>query len=164
MRAQRKAVMSKTSTPPTPTATSHYYAYGDSLPEVLTDLTRQVREFYGTLDGIVWPGKVEIYNVNGDSHEWQKRAGGKAKYTQCSVTGPAAFPLGSERPAGDRTFLFTENDLRYALDVVHGGSYGEDGATGSGGSATFWYPKFEAAIRRRRAMRLVRPEATDRPV
>lgn len=157
--------MSKANATPTATATSHYYAYGDSLPEVLTDLTRQVREFYGTLDGIVWPDKVDIYNVNGNSQEWQKRAGGKAKYTWAEVTGPApAFPLESEWPAGDRTFLFTEDDLRYALDVVHGGSYGEDGATGSGGSATFWYPKFEAAIRRRRAMRLVRAEATDRPV
>jgi hypothetical protein len=59
-------------------------------------------------------------------------------------------------------FVFTEDDLRYALGVVHGGGESEDPATNGG--ARFWYPKFEKALRQRRAMQLVVPGATDAPV
>lgn len=152
-------------TPPARRASTFMYAYGDNLMEIMEDLTAKARDFFGTLDGVVIDDTYPIraYDLSGNKEDWQKRANGKAKYTHVTVTGPAPGfppPLPAPIPAG---FLFNTDDLRYALDVVHGGGFSEDDATGNGGTARFWYPKFEAAIRRRRAMRLVAPEATDRP-
>jgi len=144
----------------------YLYAYGDNLMEVMEDLAAKAREFFGTLDGVEMKDKISCYGVSGNSTEWQKRAGGKSRYTYVTVTGPApGFPPGTVLPVPlPEGFLFNTDDLRYALDVVHGGGYSEGTATGGGGSADFWYPKFEAAIRRRRATKLVAPEATDKPV
>jgi hypothetical protein len=145
---------------------TYLYAYGDNLVEVVEDLAAKAREFFSTLDGVELGDEIHVYDVKGNgSEEWQRRATG-AKYTAVTVTGPGpAFPPGPDRPAGDRAFLFTEDDLRYALDEVHGHGYhpkdGEAGATGT--AASFWYPRFETALRRHRAMKLVAPEATDRP-
>jgi hypothetical protein len=74
---------------PSPEAITYIYAYGDDLAEVTADLVRQAREFYGTLDGVTWPGELVVYNVSGDS---QKRAGGKAKYAWAELRGPLALP------------------------------------------------------------------------
>lgn len=153
------------STPAAPArrASTFMYAYGDNLMEIMEDLTTKARDFFGTLDGVEIDTPIHVYDVTPGDHDWQKRANGKAKYTHCTVTGPAPGfpPLPAPIPAG---FLFNTDDLRYALDAVHGGGHSEGTATGNGGSANFWYPKFEAAIRRRRATKLVAPEATDRPV